>query len=174
MGRRNKNKAQEEVVEGQLPKKHKLEPEKVEENEPEPKSGVHTNFVGSKTITICMPCPEFKVTFIIGKKGIVVGEIRKLSGCKIIIEEQLKKNLPRPVHLTGSIAQLSVGMKLIKEVIDAPKGAVLSWFPQKPDEQNTEAAAASSTSEKPTKKEKSAKRRKLTQAEKDEADNDVL
>ena len=41
-------------------------------------------------ITVNMSCPQVKVGELIGKRGIIVQEIMKRSGCKVYVGRQLK------------------------------------------------------------------------------------
>eukprot|EP01038_Epipyxis_sp_PR26KG_P007440 gene7440-10136_t len=70
-----------------------------------------------QTITVQMPCPQTKVATLIGKKGVVIHEIMKRSGCRIFVDQNFPEGHPRQIHLTGVPSALSVAMQLATQVI---------------------------------------------------------
>jgi polyribonucleotide nucleotidyltransferase len=72
----------------------------------------------SAPITVNMACPYNKVASLIGKKGVVVQEIMKRSGCKIYVDQNFPEGQPRNVLLTGNPKSLTAAMTLIAQVLE--------------------------------------------------------
>ena len=65
-----------------------------------------------------MSCPYNKVGELIGKRGIIVQEIMKRSGCKVYVDQNFPEKTPRQIQLTGSPKALSLAMSLVSQVIE--------------------------------------------------------
>ena len=72
----------------------------------------------SADITVSMDCPAISVGAIIGKKGANVLEIKKRSGCRIVIDQSDQRDgAPKKVNLTGPPDKLAIAMALVSAII---------------------------------------------------------
>lgn len=69
-------------------------------------------------ITVHMACPQPKVGPLIGRKGAVIQEIMRQSGCKIQIDQNFPEGIPRQIQLTGTPKALSLAMQLVSQVLE--------------------------------------------------------
>ncbi len=84
-------------------------------------------------ITVNMPCPQVKVRSVIGKKGCVIAEIIRESGCKIQIDQNFPEGHPRQMQLTGTPKTLSIAMAMLKKIIDSPEDGYDNHQPSQDD-----------------------------------------
>lgn len=76
-------------------------------------------------ITVNMNCPHQKVGELIGKRGIIVQEIMKRSGCKVYVDQNFPEGHPRQIQLTGNPKALSVAMSLVSQVIECGPSVII-------------------------------------------------
>lgn len=79
----------------------------------------------SNPITVNMACPQAKVGTLIGKKGVIVQEIMKRSGCKIHVDQLYPEGHPRQIQLTGNPKGLSIAMALVSQVMEHGPSIIL-------------------------------------------------
>ena len=75
-------------------------------------------------ITDEMDCPQDKVGIVIGAKGVVVQEIMRRCGCKIVIHQDFPEGHPRKVVFTGTAQQVEAGKSTVSAVIVHGPGVV--------------------------------------------------
>lgn len=72
-----------------------------------------------------MDCPQAKVGTVIGARGIIVQEIMRRSGCKIVVNQDgFPDGVPRRVVFTGLPSQIQVGKQLVAAVIAEGPSAI--------------------------------------------------
>jgi rRNA processing protein Krr1/Pno1 len=72
-----------------------------------------------------MDCPQAKVGTVIGARGIIVQEIMRRSGCKIVVNQDgFPDGAPRKVVLTGHAAQILIAKQLVSAVIAEGPSAI--------------------------------------------------
>jgi rRNA processing protein Krr1/Pno1 len=64
-----------------------------------------------------MDCPADKVGIVIGSKGIIIQDIMRRSGCKIVVNQQVPPGEPSIIQITGKSFQIAEAKKLITAVI---------------------------------------------------------
>lgn len=80
---------------------------------------------GEPEVTEEMDCPHVKVGTVIGSRGMIIQEIMRRSGCKIVINQNnFPDGAPRKVVITGSSAQIPIAKSLVEAVINEGPGAI--------------------------------------------------
>ncbi|CAM9380086.1 unnamed protein product, partial [Ectocarpus fasciculatus] len=76
-------------------------------------------------VTEEMDCPQVKVGTVIGARGIIVQEIMRRSGCKIVVNQDgFPDGVPRKVVFTGQPAQIQIAKQLVSAVIAEGPSAI--------------------------------------------------
>eukprot|EP01034_Spumella_vulgaris_P029626 gene29626-36701_t len=76
---------------------------------------------GVAPLTVNMGCPQERIGGVIGKKGSVIAEITRKSGCRIEIDKtKAPEGRPQNILLTGKIQQIATAQALINEIINSP------------------------------------------------------
>lgn len=66
----------------------------------------------SSVVNIYMNCPEVKVAGLIGRKGKVIGIMRRTL-CKIFIEQNFQSNRPRQIQMSGDARSVGLAIALV-------------------------------------------------------------
>lgn len=64
-----------------------------------------------------MECPSDKVGIVIGSRGIIIQDIMRRSGCKIVVNQRVPQGAPSIVQITGKAGQIAEAKRLITAVI---------------------------------------------------------
>jgi rRNA processing protein Krr1/Pno1 len=64
-----------------------------------------------------MECPSEKVGIVIGSRGVIIQEIMRRSGCKIVVNQRVPDGAPSIVQITGKQHQIDNAKRLINSVI---------------------------------------------------------
>lgn len=68
--------------------------------------------------TYSMECPQDKVGIVIGARGVVINDIMRRTGCKVIINQEVPAGEPAVVQITGRQTQVDEVKDLINRVIE--------------------------------------------------------
>lgn len=71
-----------------------------------------------------MECPADKVGIVIGAKGVIVNEIMRRSGTKVVINQDVPAGLPNVVIITGPRYRIATAKTLVNSVISGGPGAL--------------------------------------------------
>jgi predicted PilT family ATPase len=85
-------------------------------------------------VTVSMACPHKKVRDVIGKKGSIIKEIIRVSGCKVKVDQNFPDNQPKQLILTGNPQAIATALTLIQQVIEFGPSTVLAQTENPPAE----------------------------------------
>lgn len=67
--------------------------------------------------TVDMDCPQDKVGLVIGTKGMIIQDLMRRSGCKIVIQQDMPEGMPRKIIFTGTSEQIAEAQTLIHAIV---------------------------------------------------------
>jgi hypothetical protein len=85
-------------------------------------------------VTVSMACPAKKVRDVIGKKGSIIKEIIRRSGCKVSVDQNYPDNQPKQLLLTGNPQAIAAALTLIQQVLEFGPSIILAQTENPPVE----------------------------------------
>ena len=76
-----------------------------------------------------MDCPQEKVGLVIGAKGVIIQEMMRRTGCKMVVNQDFPEGQPRKIVFTGTQEQIDEAMDLASKVMAQGPAALHSSGP---------------------------------------------